>query len=79
MRLLFGSDSVWLTFFVLPFFYGMEAKYGVLMIVCGSPEADTLTERLETMISLFFFLLSLSFPLHDFQVDRYIVFSSYIF
>lgn len=45
------------------------------MIVCGSPVADTLTERLETVISLFIFL---SFS-HDFQVDRYIASSSYIF
>lgn len=64
MRLLFGSDSVWLTFiFVLPFFYGMEANYGVLMIVCGSPVADTLTERLKTMFFPFFFFLSLSLSL----------------
>lgn len=41
------------------------------MIVCGSPAADTLTERLETMIFPFSFL-----SLDDFQVDRYIAFSS---
>lgn len=45
----------------------MEAKYGFLMIVCGSPEADTLTERLETMISLF---LSLSLSLSLFMIFR---------
>lgn len=45
--------SFWSSFCLvvfLPFFYGMEAITESLMIVCGSPVADTLTEKLETMI-----------------------------
>lgn len=38
------------------------------MIVCGSPVADTLTERLETMIFPVFFSLSLLIIFR--QIDR---------